>query len=184
MTWGELVGWYELRERQGKEWGRTKKADLARLKMASLRDRRADSLTRQDFINYIETRRAKGGPCYGGADLLMGDAIGGASIGVANGVVAHTVSISADETREINRAFSDGKELVGSAETVIANMSYRDDIFDKAATAIRDIAGGHLFGNGTGEQRKLLRRKSLETRQIKRPYARRRRLREMGRSER
>lgn len=33
MTWGELVGWYELRERQGQEWGRTKKADLARLKM-------------------------------------------------------------------------------------------------------------------------------------------------------
>lgn len=71
MTWGELVGWYELRERQGQEWGRTKKADLARLKMASLKDRRADSLTRQDFINYIETRRAEGaGPATAANDLI------------------------------------------------------------------------------------------------------------------
>jgi len=71
MTWGELVGWYELRERQGQEWGRTKKADLARLKMASLKDRRADSLTRQDFINYIESRRAEGaGPATAANDLI------------------------------------------------------------------------------------------------------------------
>lgn len=71
MTWGELIGWYELRERQGEEWGRSKKADLARLKMASLNDRRADSLTRQDFIHYIEGRRAEGaGPATAANDLI------------------------------------------------------------------------------------------------------------------
>jgi len=71
MTWGELIGWYELRERQGEEWGRSKKADLARLKMTSLRDRRADSLTRQDFIHYIEGRRAEGaGPATAANDLI------------------------------------------------------------------------------------------------------------------
>ncbi|WP_313455266.1 site-specific integrase [Stenotrophomonas sp.] len=71
MTWGELIGWYELRERQGEEWGRSKKADLARLKMASLRDRRADSLTRQDFIHYVEGRRAEGaGPATAANDLI------------------------------------------------------------------------------------------------------------------
>ncbi|MGH8039495.1 MAG: tyrosine-type recombinase/integrase, partial [Stenotrophomonas sp.] len=71
MTWSELIGWYELRERQGEEWGRSKKADLARLKMASLRDRRADSLTRQDFIHYIEGRRAEGaGPATAANDLI------------------------------------------------------------------------------------------------------------------
>lgn len=71
MTWGELIGWYELRERQGEEWGRSKKADLARLKTASLRDRRADSLTRQDFIHYIESRRAEGaGPATAANDLI------------------------------------------------------------------------------------------------------------------
>ena len=28
------------------------------------------------------------------------------------------------------------------------NMSYRESMEEKAATAIRDIAGGHLFDNG------------------------------------
>jgi len=50
--------------------------------------------------------------------------------------------------REINRTFDGSVELIGSAETVIANMSYRDNPIDQAATAIRDIAGGHLFDNG------------------------------------
>ena len=34
MTWGELIGRNELRERQGEECAGPKKADLARLKMA------------------------------------------------------------------------------------------------------------------------------------------------------
>jgi len=71
MTWGELVRWYEDRERPGDGWGRTKRADLARLRMASLQDRRVDTLTRQDFINYIESRRASGtGPATAGNDLI------------------------------------------------------------------------------------------------------------------
>lgn len=71
MTWGELVRWYEERERPGDGWGRTKRADLARLRTASLQDRRVDTLTRQDFINYVESRRAAGaGPATASNDLI------------------------------------------------------------------------------------------------------------------
>jgi len=71
MAWGELVRWYEERERPGDGWGRTKRADLARLRTASLQDRRVDTLTRQDFINYVESRRAAGaGPATASNDLI------------------------------------------------------------------------------------------------------------------
>lgn len=54
-------------------------------------------------------------------------------------------AITAEEIRLINRAFGGTTELTGSAETVIANMGYREGAFAQAATAIRDIAGRHLF---------------------------------------
>ena len=53
--------------------------------------------------------------------------------------------ISADEIRDINRAPGGSTELTGSADTVIANMMYREGRTAKAAVAIRDIAGRHLF---------------------------------------
>ncbi len=56
--------------------------------------------------------------------------------------------ITATEIRVLNRAFGGKTELTGNADTVIANMSYREGAVDKAATAIRDIAGRHLFDNG------------------------------------
>ncbi|QGW63985.1 hypothetical protein GOY17_03050 [Lysobacter soli] len=43
MTLGDMVVWYEGREREGEPWGRTKKADLARLKLGPLRDKRAST---------------------------------------------------------------------------------------------------------------------------------------------
>jgi integrase len=71
MTLGDMVEWYEGRERPGEPWGRTKKADLARLKAGILKDRRADTLTRQDFIAYVEKRRKGGaGPATAGNDLI------------------------------------------------------------------------------------------------------------------
>lgn len=38
--------------------------------------------------------------------------------------------------------------MTGEIDTVLANMSYRDGFYDKAAVAIRDIAGRHLFNDG------------------------------------
>ena len=49
--------------------------------------------------------------------------------------------------RQINRSFGGATELTGNAETVIANMAYRDGTTAKAATAIRDIAGRHMFND-------------------------------------
>lgn len=71
MTLAEMVAWYELRERPDEGWGRTKKADLARLKGCALHARRVDSLTRPDFIRYIEERRQAGaGPATAVNDLI------------------------------------------------------------------------------------------------------------------
>lgn len=71
MTLGDMVAWYEGREREGEPWGRTKKADLARLKLGPLKDKRADTLTRADFIAYIDGRRDGGaGPATAGNDLI------------------------------------------------------------------------------------------------------------------
>lgn len=71
MTLGQMVGWYESRERDAEPWGRTKKADLARLKLGPLKDKRADTLTRGDFISYIDGRRDAGaGPATAANDLI------------------------------------------------------------------------------------------------------------------
>lgn len=71
MNLAELVAWYEGRERHDAEWGRTKRYDLARLKESPLRNRRVDSLTRQDFIAHVEQRRKEGaGPATAGNDLI------------------------------------------------------------------------------------------------------------------
>ena len=71
MTLGELVGWYEGRERPDQPWGRSKRADLARLKAGTLKDRKVEDLARPDFIAYVEARRAAGaGPATAGNDII------------------------------------------------------------------------------------------------------------------
>lgn len=71
MTLGEMVGWYEDRERPDQPWGRSKRADLARLKTGALKDRRVEDLARPDFIAYVEARRAAGaGPATAGNDII------------------------------------------------------------------------------------------------------------------
>lgn len=71
MTLAEMITWYEGRERTDNPWGRTKRADLAALKKATIASRRADQLTRQEFIAHVEARRAGGaGPATAGNDLI------------------------------------------------------------------------------------------------------------------
>jgi integrase len=71
MTIGEMVTWYEGRERPEEPWGRTKKADLLRLKLGALADKRADRMGASDFIDYIDSRRDAGaGPATAGNDVI------------------------------------------------------------------------------------------------------------------
>jgi len=79
----------------------------------------------------------------GVADIAMGETLGGASVGGAT-----VLAITAKEITAINRSVGGTHELTGTVDTVIANMSYREGVFDQAATAIRDIAGRHLFNDG------------------------------------
>ncbi|GGD45588.1 site-specific integrase [Pseudoxanthomonas indica] len=71
MKLGDLVAWYETRERSGEPWGRTKKADLQRLRTGALRERWLDTLTRRDFVDFIDQRRRDGaGPATAGNDII------------------------------------------------------------------------------------------------------------------
>jgi integrase len=71
MTIEQMIEWYQSRERPDKPWGRTKRADLARMKAGALAGKRADQLTRSDFIEYTERRRAEGaGPATAANDLI------------------------------------------------------------------------------------------------------------------
>ena len=79
---------------------------------------------------------------------------GGVLISKAGGFLASIKGLAAESELtaarivEINQKFSSGVTATGHPETVIANMAYREGAVDKAATAIRDIAGSHLFENG------------------------------------
>lgn len=71
MTVAQMVAWYQGLEDKAAPWGRTKRADVARLKAGALADKRVDRLTTPDFIDYTRTRRAEGaGPATAGNDLI------------------------------------------------------------------------------------------------------------------
>lgn len=71
MTVEQMIEWYEGRERPDAPWGRTKRADLARMKAGALAGKRVDLLTQGDFIAYTEKRRADGaGPATATNDLI------------------------------------------------------------------------------------------------------------------
>jgi len=71
MTIAQMVTWYESKEDTDNPWGRTKRADLAKLRLGALAEKRADRLTSADFIDYIRERRAGGaGPATAGNDLI------------------------------------------------------------------------------------------------------------------
>ena len=64
------------------------------------------------------------------------------------GPAAEFVGISADEIVSINIKYSNGNQMNGNVETILANMEYRASFSEKAGSVIRDIAGRHLFENG------------------------------------
>lgn len=62
----------------------------------------------------------------------------------------------------INRQFTN-LPAYRTAETVVSNMAYRSTAIDKAAVAIRDIAGGHLFGDGNKRTAQAVAEKMIGT---------------------
>jgi len=71
MTVGQMITWYEGKEDAGDPWSRTKRADLKKLRLGEMADKRADRLTPADFIAYIRARREGGaGPSTAGNDLV------------------------------------------------------------------------------------------------------------------
>ena len=63
--------------------------------------------------------------------------------------VHNDCELTPEEIREINRQFGGVVEMPGmSAESVVANLQYREGAHAAAASVIRDIAGGHMFNNG------------------------------------
>ena len=78
--------------------------------------------------------------CFSGADCTNGEYFSAFAVIIP-------IEIEAAEILALNRAFSTGYAF-RSIETVVANMSRRETAVQKAAVAIRDIAGAHLFENG------------------------------------
>jgi hypothetical protein len=90
-------------------------------------------------------------PLSGSAVVMVGAGATVLTAGVGAVVVADAAGttaaeqITANGIRAINKSLGGTTELTGKAETVISNMAYREGAESQAATAIRDIAGRHLF---------------------------------------
>ncbi|MCX8588729.1 hypothetical protein [Gilliamella sp. B3801] len=67
---------------------------------------------------------------------------------VTDFVVSSFKELSIEEISNINKSYGGSHTLTGEIETILANMSYRENFYDKIAVAIRDIAGRHLFNDG------------------------------------
>jgi len=84
------------------------------------------------------------------ANVIRGMA--GAAGGVGAGVTQSIDDVGVAGIAAINKSMgglADGTPMLGkSVSTVLANATYREGSVSKAASAIRDIAGGHLFKDG------------------------------------
>ncbi len=71
MTVAQMFTWYSAQMAADNPWGRSKTADLARIRTSDLSDKRVDRLTQGDFIAYVQQRRKAGaGPATAGNDLI------------------------------------------------------------------------------------------------------------------
>jgi integrase len=71
MTVAQMIDWYSGQMAADNPWGRSKKADLARIGEGAIADKRVDRLTRADFIAYTQGRRQEGaGPATAANDLI------------------------------------------------------------------------------------------------------------------
>lgn len=71
MTVAQCIEWYMAPEREHEAWGRSKEADLNRIKGYEIADRIAGELKAPDYIRHIEGRRRMGaGPATAANDLV------------------------------------------------------------------------------------------------------------------
>ena len=70
-TLGELLDWYSLEIKELTPWGRSKEADLRRLRNYDLAKIVSTRLSARNFISHVESRRRDGaGPATAGNDLI------------------------------------------------------------------------------------------------------------------
>jgi hypothetical protein len=96
---------------------------------------------------WAERAKARGVGAVIGIGVVATGAAGVEAL-AARAAMAEFQGLSASEIAAINKSVGGSVALTGDAETVIANMARREDFVDKVATAIRDIAGRHLFNDG------------------------------------
>ncbi len=58
------------------------------------------------------------------------------------------LGVRSDEIRQLNRGFSGTIEMNSNVDTVFTSANYAKSFWQKVATVVRSIAGGHLFDNG------------------------------------
>src|ERR1051325_5910124 len=58
------------------------------------------------------------------------------------------LGVEANELRVINRSFGGTSEINSTIEAVFQSTLYVQSFWEKVATVVRSIAGGHLFDNG------------------------------------
>lgn len=71
MTLAQLIDWYIAHAGSFATWGRSKTADLQRIRGYAIAERVASGLRAQDYVRHIEERRRSGaGPATAGNDLI------------------------------------------------------------------------------------------------------------------
>lgn len=64
------------------------------------------------------------------------------------GFMPTLLEVSADAVRELNRSFGGTHEMNSTVEAAFQSTYYVLGFWEKVATVVRSIAGGHLFHNG------------------------------------
>ena len=58
------------------------------------------------------------------------------------------LGVTSDELRALNLTFGGTHEMNSTVDAVFESARYVSSFWDKVATVVRSIAGGHLFDNG------------------------------------
>lgn len=132
MTVEQMITWYQGLEDKTTPWGRTKRAEVARLKAGPLADKRVDRLTTPDFIDYTRKRREEGaGPATASNDLIwFRQVFRAAATELRAPVPTHALDDAADYLRR-NRIIGkpkrrDRRLLPGEEAALLAHFAVRD----------------------------------------------------------
>jgi integrase len=132
MTVAQMIDWYSGQMAADNPWGRSKKADLARIGKGAIADKRVDRLTRADFIAYAQGRRQEGaGPATAANDLIwLRQVLRAARVALGVPVPLQELDDAAEYLRQ-NRIIGKPKErdrrpTAAELEKLAAYFSHRD----------------------------------------------------------